>query len=63
MPKAKMTKEEAFRRFKHSLEIKKALQDKLKQYEGINIQNKFQKDLLSAFYLNKREDKTIYTIN
>lgn len=43
MPKAKTTKEEALRRFKHSLEIKKALQDKLKQYEGINIQTKFQK--------------------
>lgn len=41
MPKEKMTKEEALRRFKHSLKIKKALQEKLKQYEGLNVQAKF----------------------
>lgn len=36
-----MTKEEAIHSFKHSLKIKKALQEKLKQYEGINVQAKF----------------------
>lgn len=38
-----MTKEEAIHRFKHSLKIKKTLQEKLKYYEGIDVQTKFQK--------------------